>query len=202
MKGLNWAALAVVLAGLGLLPATARAVNEEDLLPVDQAYVLSAKAVSRERVEFTNGHTRDHDGTILHCSHGLRAVFRTARLIGRRFVIVHVRFGNEIIEVTTFRGAITDHHERDETGRILSDNEYGTLETDAIRRDFVANVSHEIRTPLTVMSGFVETLQTLNLSADEQKREAIWRYAKQELAHGSDGSCDGRARQCPSFCSF
>ena len=34
--------------------------------------------VWRERVEFTNGHTRDRDGTILHCSHGLRAVFRTA----------------------------------------------------------------------------------------------------------------------------
>ena len=33
--------------------------------------------VWRERVEFTNGHTRDHDGTLLHCSHGLRAVFRT-----------------------------------------------------------------------------------------------------------------------------
>ena len=31
----------------------------------------------RDGVEFTNGHTRDHDGTILHCSHGLRAVFRT-----------------------------------------------------------------------------------------------------------------------------
>ncbi len=69
----------------------------------------------------------------------MRAVFRTARLIGRRFVIVHVRFGNEIIEVTTFRGAITDSHERDETGRILSDNEYGSLETDAIRRDFTVN---------------------------------------------------------------
>ncbi len=38
-----------------------------------------------------------------------------------------------------------------------------------MRRDFVANVSHEIRTPLTVLSGFIETLQTLNLSADEQK---------------------------------
>lgn len=38
-----------------------------------------------------------------------------------------------------------------------------------MRRDFVANVSHEIRTPLTVLSGFIETLQTLELSADEQK---------------------------------
>ena len=39
-----------------------------------------------------------------------------------------------------------------------------------MRRDFVANVSHEIRTPLTVLSGFIETLQTLELSAEEQKR--------------------------------
>ncbi len=43
-------------------------------------------------------------------------------------------------------------------------------QAEAMRRDFVANVSHEIRTPLTVMSGFVETLQTLSLSAEEQKR--------------------------------
>jgi two-component system phosphate regulon sensor histidine kinase PhoR len=41
-------------------------------------------------------------------------------------------------------------------------------QADAMRRDFVANVSHEIRTPLTVMSGFIETLQSLQLSADEQ----------------------------------
>jgi len=41
---------------------------------------------------------------------------------------------------------------------------------DAMRRDFVANVSHEIRTPLTVLSGFVETLQLIPLSENEQKR--------------------------------
>ncbi len=69
----------------------------------------------------------------------VKGVFRSCRLIGRRFVICHVRFGNEITEVATFRGAITDGHERDETGRILSDNEYGTLETDAWRRDFTIN---------------------------------------------------------------
>ena len=39
---------------------------------------------------------------------------------------------------------------------------------EVMRRDFVANVSHEIRTPLTVLSGYVETLQTLPLDADEQ----------------------------------
>lgn len=41
---------------------------------------------------------------------------------------------------------------------------------DAMRRDFVANVSHEIRTPLTVLSGFVETLQTLPLNEGERER--------------------------------
>ena len=34
---------------------------------------------------------------------------------------------------------------------------------ESMRRDFVANVSHEIRTPLTVLSGFVETMQSLPL---------------------------------------
>ena len=41
---------------------------------------------------------------------------------------------------------------------------------EAMRRDFVANVSHEIRTPLTVLSGFIETLQTLPLSEAERAR--------------------------------
>ncbi len=41
---------------------------------------------------------------------------------------------------------------------------------EAMRRDFVANVSHEIRTPLTVLSGFVETIQTLALSDDERRQ--------------------------------
>lgn len=43
-------------------------------------------------------------------------------------------------------------------------------QAEAMRRDFVANVSHEIRTPLTVMMGFIETLQTLELSDDERER--------------------------------
>ena len=69
----------------------------------------------------------------------IRQLFRGCRLVGRRFMIAHVRMGPEIVEVTTFRGPITDSHERDETGRILSDNIYGTLEDDAFRRDFTIN---------------------------------------------------------------
>ena len=43
-------------------------------------------------------------------------------------------------------------------------------QAETMRRDFVANVSHEIRTPLTVLTGFVETMQTLPLTRDEQLR--------------------------------
>ncbi len=39
---------------------------------------------------------------------------------------------------------------------------------EAMRRDFVANVSHEMRTPLTVMMGFLETVQTLDLPAEQK----------------------------------
>jgi two-component system phosphate regulon sensor histidine kinase PhoR len=43
-------------------------------------------------------------------------------------------------------------------------------QADAMRRDFVANVSHEIRTPLTVMSGFIETMQSIPLDAAEREK--------------------------------
>ncbi|UXH76435.1 phosphate regulon sensor histidine kinase PhoR [Roseateles amylovorans] len=42
--------------------------------------------------------------------------------------------------------------------------------SESMRRDFVANVSHEIRTPLTVLSGFIETMASLNLTEVERKR--------------------------------
>ena len=53
---------------------------------------------------------------------------------------------------------------------VLSQDVTEIERTDAMRRDFVANVSHEIRTPLTVLSGFVETLANVPLSAAEQPR--------------------------------
>ena len=42
--------------------------------------------------------------------------------------------------------------------------------TEAMRRDFVANVSHEIRTPLTVLTGFLETMQSIDLSPEQRSR--------------------------------
>ena len=53
---------------------------------------------------------------------------------------------------------------------LLSRDVTAIEQAEAMRRDFVANVSHEIRTPLTVLGGFVETLQTLQLSDDERVR--------------------------------
>jgi two-component system phosphate regulon sensor histidine kinase PhoR len=53
---------------------------------------------------------------------------------------------------------------------LLTRDVTAVAQADAMRRDFVANVSHEIRTPLTVMSGFIETLQSLPLNADEREK--------------------------------
>lgn len=72
----------------------------------------------------------------------VRSVFRNCRLIGRRFRLAHVHFGQEIIEVATFRALQTEEAQSDrvlENGRILRDNVYGTIEEDAFRRDFSVN---------------------------------------------------------------
>jgi poly(A) polymerase len=82
----------------------------------------------------------------------VRRLFRNCRLIGRRFRLAHVHYGDEIIEVATFRAATApeevddeDHREvddaraHDESGRILRDNVYGSVDDDVWRRDFTAN---------------------------------------------------------------
>lgn len=90
----------------------------------------------------------------------VRRIFRNARLIGRRFILVHVYFQQEIIEVATFRcgnvqteapdtvdadeslddvDGLADAMVQDENGRLLADNLYGNLEDDIFRRDFTVN---------------------------------------------------------------
>ncbi|RTZ80861.1 MAG: polynucleotide adenylyltransferase PcnB, partial [Gammaproteobacteria bacterium] len=69
----------------------------------------------------------------------VKAVFRNCRLIGRRFRLAHVRFGREIIEVATFRSADFGKAEQSANGMVLDDNLYGTIEEDALRRDFTIN---------------------------------------------------------------
>ncbi len=70
----------------------------------------------------------------------VRQVFRRARIIGRRFRLVHVMFGEEVVEVSTFRRMVdAEDAQADEHGRLLRDNEFGDQEQDAARRDFTVN---------------------------------------------------------------
>ncbi len=69
----------------------------------------------------------------------VRALFRRSRLIGRRFQIVHVMQGAETLEVSTFRAAHDADTQKDEHGRVLRDNVWGSQADDAARRDFTIN---------------------------------------------------------------
>lgn len=71
----------------------------------------------------------------------VKGLFRNCRLIGRRFRLAHVVYGREIIEVATFRAHSDDGSGDRELadGRLVRDNIYGTIEEDALRRDFTAN---------------------------------------------------------------
>ncbi|MBE8716369.1 polynucleotide adenylyltransferase PcnB [Cellvibrio polysaccharolyticus] len=87
------------------------------------------------------GKPKDFDVATSATPEQIRRLFRGARIIGRRFQIVHVRMGREVFEVTTFRGASDDNPEskRSQDGMLLRDNVYGTLASDAMRRDFTVN---------------------------------------------------------------
>lgn len=79
----------------------------------------------------------------------VRKAFRNCFLIGRRFRLAHVRFGDKVIETATFRqnsqtvGEIIEHAAEGP----MEDNTFGTPETDAYRRDFTVNgLFYDIKT--------------------------------------------------------
>ena len=87
-------------------------------------------------------HPKDFDVATNATPEQVNRIFRRSRIIGRRFRLVHVMFGDETIEVSTFRGshdADSEHGKTADTGRILRDNVFGDQEEDALRRDFTAN---------------------------------------------------------------
>jgi poly(A) polymerase len=69
----------------------------------------------------------------------VKPLFRRALIIGRRFRLVHVIIGADTVEVSTFRAADPDTAEKDEHGRVLRDNVFGSQAEDAKRRDFTVN---------------------------------------------------------------
>lgn len=108
-------------------------------------------------------------------------LFRNSRLIGRRFRIVHVLFGREVIEVTTFRGNAADadndsddNRRTSEHGLLLRDNVYGNLEEDALRRDFTVNALYYCVKDFTVVdfANGIEDLKNrqLRLIGDPETR--------------------------------
>lgn len=71
----------------------------------------------------------------------IKNLFRNGRIIGRRFKLVHILFHREIIEVATFRGndTLDSRQETNERGMLVRDNNFGSLDEDAWRRDFTIN---------------------------------------------------------------
>ncbi|MCH8542706.1 MAG: polynucleotide adenylyltransferase PcnB [Alcanivorax sp.] len=107
----------------------------------------------------------------------IERIFRRARIIGRRFRLVHVRFGPEVIEVATFRalgepGDSDSSHSRE--GQILRDNVYGNIEEDALRRDFTVNALYYNIADFTLydFAGSMQDIQdrTLRLMGDPAQR--------------------------------
>ena len=79
----------------------------------------------------------------------VRKIFRSSRIIGKRFRLVHVFSKNELIEVSTFRAHAPKEDNssgvvKDSEGKILRDNVWGTLEEDCIRRDFSINALYSV----------------------------------------------------------
>ncbi|WP_238394552.1 polynucleotide adenylyltransferase PcnB [Pseudoxanthomonas wuyuanensis] len=123
------------------------------------------------------GHPKDFDVATDATPEQVKQLFRNCRLIGRRFRLAHVVFGREIIEVATFRANIDDgsgDREQHEGGRLLRDNVYGTIEDDAVRRDFSANALYYAIEDFSVrdyVGGFEDVqARSMKLIGDPEQR--------------------------------
>ena len=73
----------------------------------------------------------------------IKKIFKASRIIGKRFKLVHIYNRSDLIEVATFRSGDDRTNDgsliTDQSGKILRDNIWGTLEQDTFRRDFTIN---------------------------------------------------------------
>ena len=123
------------------------------------------------------GHPKDFDVATDATPEQVKSLFRNCRLIGRRFRLAHVIYGREIIEVATFRANEDDGSGDRETvgeGRLSRDNVYGTVEDDAVRRDFTANALYYAIEDFSVrdyVGGFEDVqARVLKLIGDPESR--------------------------------
>lgn len=109
-------------------------------------------------------HPKDFDVATDATPEEIKKLFKNSLIIGRRFRLVHVRYGRDIIEVATLRGE--EHPEQEvhlhaETGMILRDNVFGELEDDVIRRDYTMNALYYNIADLSVVD-YVNGVSDLN----------------------------------------
>ncbi len=108
----------------------------------------------------------------------IKRLFRNCRLVGRRFRLAHIVFGRDVIEVATLRGHHVDSGEKisktNESGRLLRDNVYGSIDEDAERRDFTINALYYDISDFSIHSygGGLQDLEnrTIRLIGDPQTR--------------------------------
>ena len=91
----------------------------------------------------------------------ISSIFRSSRLIGRRFKLVHVRENSELIEVATFRKSPEPSPGAGKTGIIFRDNDFGRIEDDVVRRDYTLNALYLDYATFNIFD-FVGGLQDLN----------------------------------------
>src|SRR6476620_1798307 len=107
------------------------------------------------------GHPKDFDIATDATPEQVKALFRNCRLIGRRFRLAHVDDGS-------------GDRETHEGGRLLRDNVYGTIEDDAVRRDFTANALYYAIEDYSVRDytgGFEDVMnRVLKLIGDPEQR--------------------------------
>lgn len=107
------------------------------------------------------GNPKDFDIATDATPEEVKRLFRNCRLIGRRFRLAHVVFGREIVEVATFRGMGEEGDRHIVDGRILRDNIWGSIEEDALRRDFRVNALYYDIADFSVLD-FVGGMQDLD----------------------------------------
>ncbi|MDQ2994681.1 MAG: polynucleotide adenylyltransferase PcnB, partial [Pseudomonadota bacterium] len=134
-----------------VIPRDAHPISRRDISPaavkvlnrLDQAGYAAFLVGGGVRDLLLGMHPKDFDVTTDATPEQIRKLFSNSMIIGRRFRLVHVRYGREIVEVATFRGAGGDTdkpvHEKAKSGILLNDNVWGSMEEDAFRRDFTVN---------------------------------------------------------------
>ena len=128
------------------------------------------------RIEWSNRMATEHFGfdaqrdVMQHIANLVREPAFTAYMAAADFTHDVVIPGNFSTSARPVKLSVHVHSYGRDRKLLLSRDITAVELAEAMRRDFVANVSHEIRTPLTVLSGFIETLQTLHLTESDRQR--------------------------------